>query len=87
MINGTIKLELNSFNNLLNNRMKKVLNTGNYPNIKIVDNQSNFLRVTDEANRKFEWLQKFTTPLDNHLHWEETTTKLYMQLAFDTANM
>ena len=58
MINGTVKLELNSFNNLLNNRMKKVLNTGNYPNIKIVDNQSNFLRVTDEANRKFKWSQK-----------------------------
>lgn len=38
MINGTVKLELNSFNNLLNNRMKKILNAGNYPNIKIVDN-------------------------------------------------
>ncbi|MBQ8535602.1 MAG: Ig-like domain-containing protein [Bacilli bacterium] len=72
---------------LSNNRMKKVLNTGNYPNIKIVDNWSNFLRVTDETNRKFEWLQKFTTPSDDPLHWDEPTTKLYMQLAFDTANM
>ena len=72
---------------LSNNRMKNVLNTGNYPNIRIVDNWSNFLRVTDEANRKFEWLQKFTTPSDDPLHWDEPTTKLYMQLAFDTANM
>ena len=62
-------------------------NPKNYPNIRIVDNWSNFLRVTDEANRKFEWLQKFTTPSEDPLHWDEPTTKLYMQLAFDTANM
>ena len=72
---------------LSNERIKKVVSGNSYPNIRIVDNWSNFLRVTDAANRKFEWLQKFTTPEDDALHWDEPTTKRYMQLAFDTANM
>ena len=72
---------------LSNERMKKVLSGNSYPNIKIIDNWSNFLVVTDAANRKFKWLQPFSTPEDDALHWDEPTTKLYMQLAFDTANM
>ena len=48
---------------------------------------SNFLIIQDEANRKFTWLQTFTTPDNDPLHWDEATTKLYMQMAFDTANM
>jgi hypothetical protein len=52
-----------------------------------LDNWSNFLKLTDEANRKFKWLQEFTTPEDDALHWDKATTIRYMQLAFDTANM
>lgn len=72
---------------LSNNRIKSVLETNNYPNIKLVDNWSNFLAIKSEKDRTFTWLNKFTTPDDDALHWDEPTTILYMQLAFDTAGM
>ncbi len=72
---------------LSNERFKQVIATKQYPNVNVLDNWSNFLKLTDEANRKFKWLQEFTTPEDDALHWDKATTIRYMQLAFDTANM
>ena len=72
---------------LSNERFKQVVSTNKYPNVNVLDNWSNFLQLTDEANRKFKWLQEFTTPDDDALHWDKPTTIRYMQLAFDTANM
>ena len=72
---------------LSNERIKSVVSTNKYPNVNILDNWSNFLVLTDAENRKFKWLEEFTTPSDDALHWDEPTTKRYMQLAFDTADM
>lgn len=72
---------------LSNNRMKSIIATGNYNNIKFVDNWSNFLKIVSEEERTFKWLRDFTTPSDDPLHWDKDTTIRYMQLAFDTAGL
>ena len=79
---------------LSNRRMESVIKTGNYPNISFLDNYSNIVTLTDANARTFTWktnsegisyvdLYKTT----DGLHWNETATKIYMQLAFDTAGM
>ena len=70
---------------LSNRRMESVLKNGNYSNLTFIDNFSNFVVIKDESARTFTWLRNYTTT--DALHWDEPTTKEYMQLAFDTAGM
>lgn len=79
---------------LSNQKMIKVLKTGKYPNLTFIDNYSNFVVLKDKTTRKFTWLkdEKGIT-YDNiykttdGLHWDQNTTKIYMQKAFDEASM
>ena len=72
---------------LSNKRMNSILSTGTYSNISFLDNFSSFVIIKSEADRTFTWIRPFSTPEDDALHWDEATTKLYMQVAFDNAGM
>ena len=72
---------------LSNQRMKKVIGTGKYVNIRFIDNYSNFVIIKDESQRTFTWIRNFSTPQDDALHWDEPTTKMFMQLVFETAGI
>jgi len=69
-----------------NRQMESILKNGNYSNLKFVDNYSNFVVINNETERTFTWLRDYYRTTDG-LHWDEKTTKDYMQLAFDTAGM
>lgn len=71
---------------LSNRQMESILKNENYSNLKFVDNYSNFVILNNETERTFTWLRDYYRTTDG-LHWDEKTTKDYMQLAFDTAGM
>ena len=79
---------------LSNKKMQSVLNTGSYKNLTFIDNFSNFVVINNETEKTFTWKKNnegitYDTiyKTTDGLHWDEATTKIYMQLAFDTAEM
>lgn len=69
-----------------NRQMESILKNRSYSNLTFVDNYSNFVILNNESKRTFTWLRDYYRTTDG-LHWDERTTKDYMQLAFDTAGM
>lgn len=68
-----------------NRRISSIIKNGSYANLTFVDNYSNFVVINDEDKKTFTWLREYHTT--DGLHWDEPTTKVYMQLAFDSAGM
>ncbi len=83
---------------LSNKRMKKEIENKNYDNISYLDASSNILVIEkeykDTETATFEWLKdengvsyRNIYKTTDGLHWDETTTKIYMKLAFDSAKL
>jgi len=75
---------------LSNQSMKKAIDSNNYKYLKFIDNYSNFVvKVPGENVVEFTWKNDYDKmyKTEDALHWDEGTTKLYMQFAFDTAVM
>lgn len=68
---------------LSNEKMISVIK--DYPNLKFVDNFSNFIKVKSRKDKTFTWLRTYTTT--DSLHWDEATTIDYMTMAFNTSGM
>lgn len=79
---------------LSNKKMSSILESDDYKNLKFIDNFSNIIILKSEKTKEFTWKKnsrrvsydKFFKTTDG-LHWDENTTKFYMQLAFDTVKM
>lgn len=68
---------------LSNQKMKSVIK--NYNNLRFIDNYSKYLIIKDEQAKTFTWLRTYTTI--DALHWDESTTKDYMNLVFIEAGI
>lgn len=63
-------------------------------NIKFIDGYSKIVKLVDEKTKEFEWLKnsagisyKKLYKSEDGLHWDESTTKLYMPIVFNLAGM
>ena len=72
---------------LSNNVTSSAISTNNYPNLKYIDNWSNYLKLRSESGKTFNSVRTFNSPTSNPFEWDKSSTIDFMNLAFKQAGI
>lgn len=72
---------------LSNNVTSSAISTNNYPNLKYIDNWSNYLKLRSESGTTFNSVRTFNSPTSNPFEWDKNSTIDFMNLAFKQAGI